>query len=130
MKLKLLNLALIITSLFGYMEWGGNNHMFLFEAEAELLKKAFINPLDVLHPFTILPFIGQMLLIISLFYAKPSKYLTFIGMLCIGILMLLLFLIGILNLSLMMLACSLPFIIVSVLVILANRKQKQAETML
>ena len=127
MKLKLLNLALIITSLFGYMEWGGNNHMFLFEAEAELLKKAIINPLDVLHPFTILPFIGQMLLIISLFYAKPSKYLIYTGMLCTGILMLLLFLIGILNLSLKMLACSLPFIIVSILIIISNRKQKQTE---
>ena len=127
MKLKLLNLALIITSLFGYMEWGGNNHMFLIEAEAELLKKAFINPLDVLHPFTILPFIGQILLIISLFYAKPSKYLIYTGMLCTGILMMLLFLIGILNLSLMMLACSLPFIIVSILIIISNRKQKQKE---
>lgn len=127
MKLKLLNLALIITSLFGYMEWGGNNHMFLIEAEAELLKKAFINPLDVLHPFTILPFIGQILLIISLFYAKPSKYLIYTGMLCTGILMLLLFLIGILNLSLMMLACSLPFIIVSILIIISKRKQKQTE---
>lgn len=127
MKLKLLNLALIITSLFGYMEWGGNNHMFLIEAEAELLKKAFINPLDVLHPFTILPFIGQILLIISLFYAKPSKYLIYTGMLCTGILMMLLFLIGILNLSLMMLACSLPFIIVSILIIISNRKQQQTE---
>ncbi len=32
MKSKILNFFLIITSLLGYLEWGGNSHSFLFQA--------------------------------------------------------------------------------------------------
>jgi hypothetical protein len=36
MKQKLLNLGLIITSLFGHLEWGKDHKMFLFQMEAEI----------------------------------------------------------------------------------------------
>ena len=52
MKSKLLNALLIVTSLFGYMEWGGGNHLFLFQAEGQVLAKMFTDPMSVLHPFT------------------------------------------------------------------------------
>lgn len=33
MKGKIFNIILIITSLFGYLEWSGDSHSFLFQAE-------------------------------------------------------------------------------------------------
>ena len=41
MKSKILNFLLIIFSLFGYLEWSGNQHIFLFEAEIEIFSKLF-----------------------------------------------------------------------------------------
>jgi hypothetical protein len=39
MKQRILNLLLIVTSLFGYLEWGADNRMFLFQGELEVLTK-------------------------------------------------------------------------------------------
>jgi hypothetical protein len=73
MKSKILNFLLILFSLFGYLEWSGKNHMFLFEAEIEILSKLFINPKSVIHPFIILPIISQFLLLFT-FFSKNSQY--------------------------------------------------------
>ncbi len=54
-KAKILIALVIITSLFGHLEWGQNNQMFLFQAEAEIFIKIITEPLSVLHPFTVLP---------------------------------------------------------------------------
>lgn len=77
MKSKLLNFLLIVTSLLGYLEWGGDNHIFLFKAEAEILSKLFTDPLSVLHPFTLLPLAGQIILLITLFQ-KKTWYILYI----------------------------------------------------
>jgi hypothetical protein len=125
MNIKYLNLGLLLSSLIGYLEWGENS-AFLFETEAEILVKMFSDPLSILHPFVLLPFFGQILLIITLFQKKPSKVLTYIGIGCIGLLLLLMFLIGVMELHLKILGSTLPFLILSVLTILTFRKQKQA----
>ena len=76
MKGKILNALLIVSSLFGFLEWGRNYKMFLFQLEAEIVTKFFKDPISVLHPFTILPFLGQVILLITLFQKSPSKLLT------------------------------------------------------
>ena len=38
MKAKFLNLLLIISSLFGYLEWGAGNKTFLFEGVTSALR--------------------------------------------------------------------------------------------
>ena len=65
MKSKLLNIGLILTSFVGYLEWGGNNKMFLIQGEIELISKLLTDPGSALHPFTLLPLIGQVLLILT-----------------------------------------------------------------
>ena len=40
MKEKLLNLLLVLTSFAGYLEWGKENQLFLFQAEVEIVSKA------------------------------------------------------------------------------------------
>ena len=116
-KGKLINLALVITPLFGFLEWGGNNKMFLFQGEWDVLSKLFTDPVAAIHPFTVLPMLGQIILIITLFQKEPSRTLSLIGMGCIGILLLLIFLIGIWEVNIKTTASTLPFLICSVLAV-------------
>ena len=60
MKSKILNLLLIVTSLLGYLEWGGGNASFLFQAEGEVLSKMWSEPSSVLHPFIVFPILAQL----------------------------------------------------------------------
>lgn len=117
MKQKGLNLLLIGTSLLGYLEWSGNNHIFLFKAEAEMLLKLFTDPMSVLHPFTILPLVGQILLLFTVFQKTPSKALTYISISGLGLLLGFMFVIGIISLNLKILISTIPYIFVSILTI-------------
>ena len=117
MKGKILNLLLILTSLLGYLEWGGGNSAFLFQAEYEVLKGLFSNLELLTHPLTFIPLFGQVLLIITLFQQEPSKKLTYIGMACLGLLLGLMFLLGAFVLSFKVLLSTVPFFITVVFVV-------------
>lgn len=123
MKKKILNLCLVITSLFGYLEWGKNNSIFLFMGEWEILKKIFTEPLSVLHPLVVLPLIGQILLIVTLFQKEPGKKLTYIGFASISILFLLMLFIGVIDVNIKILASTLPFLSIGVYTIFEHRKK-------
>lgn len=125
MKSKILNLLLIITSLLGFLEWGGNNHSFLFQAEAELLSKVFTDPTSVIHPFTILPLLGQVILIVTLFQRTANKTLTYISIGCLGILLGFMFVIGLMSLNFKIILSIIPFLVVAILTIRHNRKNEQ-----
>jgi len=113
MKSKVLNMLVLISSLFGFLEWGGGHKMFLFQLEAEVFSKFIQEPLSILHPFIILPFLGQALLLITLFQKRPGKLLTYSGIAGIGILLLLMFFIGCLNLDFKILLSTIPFLAIS-----------------
>lgn len=117
MKSKILNFLLLITSLIGYLEWGGNSHLFLFQAEAEIFSKLFTTPLSVLHPFILFPLIAQVMLIVTLFQKKPSILLTYISIGGLGILLVFMFLIGIMSLNFKIIFSTIPFIVVAILAI-------------
>ena len=121
MKSKILNLALIIFSLIGYLEWGEGNNQFLFQVETELFSKMLKDPGSLLHPFVILPLVGQIILIFTLFQKQPSRMLTYVAMGGIGLLFLLMCFIGIIGANFKIILSTLPFLITAVLVIV-NRK--------
>ena len=125
MKSKILNISLILTSLMGYLEWGKDSKIFLFQAEMEIISKFFTNPLSVIHPFTLLPLFGQLLLLYTLFQKRPGKKLTLIGFWSIGLLLLFMFIIGIISLNYKIFISTIPFLITGILTILHHRKQKQ-----
>ena len=127
MKSKIINLLLIITSLLGYLEWSGNSHLFLFQAEGEILSKLFIDPISVLHPFTLLPMIGQLILTITLFQKKPNKLLTYMSIFGLGILLVFMFVIGIMSLNFKIIFSTIPFIVVAILAIRHYKKQNKEE---
>ncbi|MBS1635156.1 MAG: hypothetical protein JST26_04475 [Bacteroidetes bacterium] len=124
MKSKILNLLIILTSLIGYLEWSGNSHTFLFEAEAEIFSRLFTDPVSVLHPFTILPLISQVLLFITLFQKTPGKTLTYIGIAGLALLLVFMCIIGIMSMNFKIILSTVPFIVVAVLTIRHYRKMK------
>ncbi|WP_396159229.1 hypothetical protein [Flavobacterium sp.] len=125
MKSKILNFLLILFSLFGYLEWSGKNHMFLFEAEIEILSKLFINPKSVIHPFIILPVISQFLLLFTLFQKTINRKITYISIFGLGLLIYFLFFVGLISLNYKIALSTLPFIVVSIVSMLHHRKFKE-----
>ena len=117
MKSKVLNFLLIFSSLFGYLEWSGNKHLFLFEAEAEIFSKLFTNPVSVLHPFTVLPIVGQILLVITLFQKTPNKTLTYISLAGLGLLLGFIFIVGLMSINFKIIISTIPFIVLAIFVI-------------
>lgn len=117
MKGKILNGLIILTSLFGYLEWGKDNSVFLFLAEAEVISKLFTDPASAAHPFTILPLVGQLLLFITLFQKRPVNVLTYTGMAGIGVLLVFMFVIGVISFNFRIVFSTIPFLIVSFLTV-------------
>ena len=124
MKSKTLNFLLIILSLIGYLEWSGNNHLFLLEAEIEILSKLFVNPKSVIHPFIILPIISQFLLLVTLFQKSASKKLTYISIFGLGLLVYFLLFVGLISLNYKIVISTIPFVLLSILTILHHKKLK------
>ena len=122
MKSKLLNILLIISSLIGYLEWGGTNYSFLFQVEFEIFSKLLTSPISVLHPLTFLPMLGQALLIFTLFQKRPSKLLTYIGIGGIGVLLVFMLVIGLMSFNIKIIFSTIPFIVLALLAIRHYRK--------
>ncbi|MBK8585479.1 MAG: hypothetical protein IPN88_08660 [Bacteroidetes bacterium] len=116
-KEKLLNLLLVLTSFIGYLEWGKENHLFLLQAEVEIISKFISNPSSVIHPFILLPFVGQLLLIVTLFQAKPNKTLTYFGISGLGLLLGFMFIVGMLSLNYKIIVSTIPFLFLAILTI-------------
>jgi hypothetical protein len=124
MNPRLPNLLLIVFSLFGYLEWGQGQHLFLFQAEAEVFSKLLSNPSDVIHPLTVLPFLGQVLLLITLFQKTPSKVLTYLGIAGLGLLFGMIVLAGIFGGNMKIILSTLPFLGTAAWVVWRNWKSR------
>lgn len=118
-------MLLIATSLIGYLEWSGDSSSFLFQAEAEIFSKLFSDPQSVLHPFTVIPFIGQLVLVFTLFQNKPSRLLTYTGILALGFLLVFLLVIGLVGMNMKITSSTIPFLVVAVIAVINLRKVKQ-----
>ncbi|HNP49665.1 MAG TPA: hypothetical protein PKK99_01830 [Bacteroidia bacterium] len=123
-KLKLLNAALIFTSLIGYLEWGRDTHMFLFQIESEILSKLFTDPVSVFHPFVLLPLFGQIILLITLFQKQPSRSWSLVGMWSLAVLLLFILFIGLLGMKMKILSSAIPFFLVFIFSLRNFRKMK------
>ena len=126
MKNKILNLFLIVTPLVAYLEWGAHNRQFLFEVEAEVLVNAFTHPGRIVHPFILLPLLGQIILMMSLFQHQPSKIFSYTGLCCMGVLLFFIVFIGLMSCNVKILISTLPFLITAALVVKNNQKKKKA----
>lgn len=120
--IKILAGLLIIFSLTPYLEWSGNNKAFLFELEFTVLKQLFTNPQNMLHPLILLPLSGQILLLIYLF-RKIHKTLLYIAIACLGLLILLMFFVGLLTMNFKIILSALPFILTAITTLVFLKRQ-------
>ena len=128
MKARVLNFLLLATSLFAYLEWGDKQHLFLFQAELMLFSKLMHDPLAILHPMIVLPFIGQVLLLITLFQKKPNWLYTILSLIFLGVLNVFIFVVGLLSLNMKITIASFPFIVISILILKQIRTRRKAKT--
>jgi hypothetical protein len=110
MNHKALGILLILFSGIGYLEWGGNQRTFLFQAEFEIIPKLFTNPISVLHPFIILPFIGQFLILFAIIKSPFNPKILYIGIGLLSILLGFMFIIGCISLNPKIIFSTLPFL--------------------
>lgn len=115
MRQKLLNIGLLITSLFGYLEWG-DNQMFLIQLELDVISKFISDPGSVIHPLTTLPLIGQICLIITLFQKTPSKTLTLLGLSGIAVLFIVILIVGLISSRISIALSTIPFFCIALIV--------------
>ncbi len=120
-RVKTLVLCLLVSSLFGYLEWGKEHAQFLCVIEWEILQKIATDPLSVLHPLVLLPMLGQLLLLAYLIIRKPNIWLLRIGIGSIAILIVLILIVGILAANLKIIISIVPFLILSFFTIRASK---------
>ncbi len=105
-------LLLVIFSLLGYLHWGKNQHMFLFQAEADILRNLILQPENYLHPFILLPLFGQVLLLVAFIRPKVANWIQITGMLCLALIIFMILFIGIIEPSWKMILSASPFTLV------------------
>jgi len=124
MKLKFYLLALMISSFFVFLSWSKTSSAFLFQMEYEIISKLFTNPLAALHPFTIIPLLGQILLLISLFQKTPNVVLLKIGIGCLLFLIGFVLIVGLLSRRISIIVSTLPFITLALVTLKTLRTAK------
>lgn len=120
---RILNFLLLLSTFIGYLEWGTNKHMFIFQMEYEILFTIQKSVENFTHPMIILPLLGQLLLLFTLFQKNPGKKITYVAIAGLGILYLLILLTGLLTRKISIIGSALPFLIISILIILYDRHQ-------
>jgi len=118
---RLLHIALSLFPLLCYMEWGGSQSAFLYEAEYQVFFHSNTPGNTFSHPLVVLPLAGQLLLLISAFTKKPNRRMAIAGQLMLSLLVGLILVAGLLSLNSRMILSTLPFIIASVVFYRNNR---------
>jgi hypothetical protein len=126
--LKKIILGLFLSSFIGYLEWGKESE-YIGQVEYDLLFKISDSPEAVLHPFILLPLLGQIILLLSLLVPKPKFWLVFIASTGIALLYLMLLFIGLLDWNPQITLFSLPFVVFYGLLI-TRRKKINSESQL
>lgn len=117
MHAKILNTLLVLSSLIGYLEWSGNNHLFIVEAEREIILKLFTDTNSVIHPLIIIPIGGQILLVLTLFQKKANKIMTYLSIAMLGCLLYFMLFIGLMSFNYKIIISTLPFLFISIAIV-------------
>jgi len=121
---KLLIVGMLIFSLFGYLEWGKGSSTFLFQAEAEVLQKLLVSPMEALHPFTVLPLLGQILLLVALLRSPENRKIIYTGIFFLSALPAFMLLIAALSMNIKIFLSVTPFFLCVYLYFRAIKKPR------
>jgi len=122
MKLKLFMILTLLTPLIGYLEWGGNQHTFLLFTEWQVIRGLLTNSESVIHPLTVLPLLGQLIILYTILVNNFPAWLLYTGIILIALLLVFMLFIGIISLNFKISLSVIPFIISSILTIYHYRK--------
>lgn len=118
---RLLVLGLLVSFLLCYLEWGQSNSGFLFQLEYQVFAAGNKSLSSIVHPLILIPFGGQLLLLIVVFQRNPRRRLAVIGILLLSLLVLVILLVGILVFNLKIILSTLPFLLLSVYYVFFNK---------
>ncbi|HLF64674.1 MAG TPA: hypothetical protein VI603_13010 [Saprospiraceae bacterium] len=119
---RLIHLGLLITFLLCYLEWGQDNSGFLFQLEYSVISAGNKSLSSIVHPLILLPFAGQVILLIAVFLRNPNRRLVNVSILLLSVLVLVILLVGILVFELKIILSTLPFLMLSVYYIFFYKK--------
>lgn len=114
--LRILKLGILLSFLFCYLEWGKGNSEFIFQIEYEVFAK-HASAESFFHPLILLPFAGQLFLIVSICISSSGKKLTITGIALLSSLVLMVILVGSLSLNYKILLSAFPFVLFSAIYI-------------
>jgi heme A synthase len=114
MRQRLLNIGILLSFLVCYLEWGGGHSAFVAQVHYQVLVGK-PEAQNFVHPMIALPFLGELLLLFTLFQQRPSRRLTTIGIVLMSVFVLLLALIGVLSKNVKIGLSTLPFLTLAVL---------------
>lgn len=123
MNNRLINFGLVIAFFLCYMEWGGGNSSFIFQAEHQILTRSEGWRSNFTHPIILAGLIGQLLLLYCAIRGNASKKLNWLGILILAPVVLIIFLAGALSMNWKMLLSVLPFIGLVILFWRNNRRK-------
>lgn len=113
---------LFLSTLFPYLEWGGQQKTFLFEIEYQVILTIFNDPIKVLHPLILIPMIGQCLILYFGLFAKRNL-MVYVGIILIGVLMTFIILGGLMSSKIAVILSCFPFILCSTSYIYFNNRK-------
>jgi len=122
-KQKLLIILLLLAVLIVYLQWGKDQSAFVYEMEYQILAGKTETKDVFMHPMVALPFLGQLLLLFSLFQKTPNRKLLIAAIVFMGILVAIVLLAGVLSKNLHIIGSTIPFIILSWMLLKTNRKK-------
>jgi hypothetical protein len=100
--------CLFASFLFCYLEWP-NHSAFVCKIAYLILFEQSDKVSSFAHPLVLLPFLGQLLVMINLFLPKPKKWMVITGMAMMGLLVFMLVLAGVFGGSWKMVLATVPF---------------------
>lgn len=114
----LLKILLLVSFLFVYLEWGKGQSSFLFQIEWLILSGSKSKASAFIHPFVLIPLGGQIFVLLSLFIKYKATFLTKVGIGLMSVLVLFILLTGCLVFNMRVIVSTLPFILISILLLI------------
>ncbi|MBN8642712.1 MAG: hypothetical protein J0L86_12940 [Flavobacteriales bacterium] len=120
---RFINLGLLITFLFCYLEWPPNNSTFIFQGEYEIFTNTKNWVSNFTHPLILLGLIAQLILIYGVINRRINIKLNHLGVIILTPIVLLFFVVGLLSFNFKIMGSTLPFLALVVYYIVLTRRK-------
>lgn len=106
---KLAIFCLFISFFFCYLEWGKEESAFVYEIAYQVLFRTGDKVNTFSHPLVLLPFLGQLTVLVALFLKPPKKWMVITGVALMGTLVLMVLTAGALSQNWKIVLSTVPF---------------------